>query len=169
MITAPDRGRGARSSAWRFERSALVEVVVAGAVAFACSSSLSILTRGGFGMGDVKLGGMLGFLLGYQVLGALALGVVAGGVWSAGLLLTPPGRALRTAIAYGPFLALGGAVCDPLLEPASACLATASGVRTLVDETGRVVCEHCEVAATHARNGCAACSAERASSRARGC
>lgn len=91
-----------------FERSELVEVAVAGVVAFVVFLLLSVLTRGGLGMGDVKLAAMLGFLLGYKVLGALTIGVVAGGIWSAGLLLTRR-AGLRTAIAYGPFLALGGA------------------------------------------------------------
>lgn len=92
-----------------FERSALVEIVIAGVAAFIAFLVLSILTRGGLGMGDVKLSAMLGFLLGYPVFGALALGVVVGGIWSAGLLLTHR-AGLRTAIAYGPFLALGGMV-----------------------------------------------------------
>ena len=72
--------------------------------------------RGGLGMGDVKLAGMLGFLLGNAVLPALVLGVFAGGVWSAILLGT--GRAgLRSTIAYGQFLALGGAVAILLSTP----------------------------------------------------
>jgi leader peptidase (prepilin peptidase) / N-methyltransferase len=91
-----------------FERSELVEILIAGGIAFAAFLALSILTRGGFGMGDVKLAAMLGFLLGYKVLGALTIGVFAGGIWSAGLLLTHR-AGLRSAIAYGPFLALGGA------------------------------------------------------------
>jgi leader peptidase (prepilin peptidase) / N-methyltransferase len=91
-----------------FERSELVEVAVAGVAAFAGFFLLSIVTRGGLGMGDVKLAAMLGFLLGYKVLGALTVGVFVGGIWSAVLLLTHR-AGLRTAIAYGPFLALGGA------------------------------------------------------------
>ncbi len=99
-----------------FERSALVEIVVAGAVAFIAFLVLSILTRGGVGMGDVKLSAMLGLLLGYPVLGALTLGVVVGGIWSAGLLLSRR-AGLRTAIAYGPFLALGGMVSILFASP----------------------------------------------------
>ncbi|HEX4518271.1 MAG TPA: A24 family peptidase [Gaiellaceae bacterium] len=90
-----------------FERSELVEVIVAGSVTFGAFLLLSILTRGGLGMGDVKLAAMLGFLLGYKVLGALTVGVFVGGIWSAGLLLTHR-AGLRSTIAYGPFLALGG-------------------------------------------------------------
>jgi len=65
--------------------------------------------KGGLGMGDVKLAGMLGFLLGAKVIGALAVGVIAGGLWSTALLLTRR-AGLRSTLAYGPFLCLGGAV-----------------------------------------------------------
>src|SRR5262249_31137886 len=51
-----------------FERSALAEVLVAGAASFAAFFVLALLVRGGFGMGDVKLAAMLGFLLGAAVL-----------------------------------------------------------------------------------------------------
>ena len=67
-------------------------------------------------MGDVKLAGMLGFLLGAKVLGALLFGVVIGGLWSVGLLATRRGG-LRTSIAYGPFLTLGGVVAILFSNP----------------------------------------------------
>ncbi len=69
---------------------------------------------GGFGWGDVKLGALLGAILGaslhtYQFNGVAAIcyGAILGGVVTAALLLT---RSLgwRQAIAYGPFLAAGG-------------------------------------------------------------
>jgi leader peptidase (prepilin peptidase)/N-methyltransferase len=99
-----------------FERSALVEILIAGFVSFAVFFALAALLRGGLGMGDVKLAGMLGFLLGRAVLPALAVGVIAGGIWGGILLAT--GRAdRRTAIAYGPFLALGGALAILFSNP----------------------------------------------------
>jgi len=92
-----------------FERDALREVVLAGVISFVVFWVLALVMRGGLGMGDVKLAGMLGFLLGNAVVVALALGVLAGGVWS--VILLGSGRAgLRSSIAYGQFLALGGAV-----------------------------------------------------------
>jgi leader peptidase (prepilin peptidase)/N-methyltransferase len=92
-----------------FERDALLEVIVAGVVSFAVFWLMALAMRGGLGMGDVKLAGMLGFLLGSAVVPALVLGVFAGGVWAA--ILLGSGRAgLRASIAYGQFLALGGAV-----------------------------------------------------------
>jgi leader peptidase (prepilin peptidase) / N-methyltransferase len=98
------------------ERSALLEVVVAGVAAFTAFYIVALVVRGGFGMGDVKLAAMLGFLLGKAVLPALVLGVVAGGIWSALLLLTRR-AGMRSSIAYGPFLALGGAVAILFSNP----------------------------------------------------
>lgn len=60
-------------------------------------------------MGDVKLAGLLGLVLGRAALPGLFLGVVAGGIASAASLLTHRGERGRT-IAYGPYLCLGGAV-----------------------------------------------------------
>ena len=92
--------------------------MVAGCAAFAVFLAVAILTRGGFGMGDVKLAGMLGFLLGTQVLGALVVGLIAGGVWSVGLLATRR-AGLRSTVAYGPFLALGGVLAILFSNPPS--------------------------------------------------
>jgi leader peptidase (prepilin peptidase)/N-methyltransferase len=91
-----------------FERSALLEVVIAGLVMFLVFLALSLVLRGGLGMGDVKLAGMLGFLLGWKVLPAIFVGAIAGGAAAAVLLTRASGR--RSTMAYGPYLALGGAV-----------------------------------------------------------
>jgi leader peptidase (prepilin peptidase)/N-methyltransferase len=91
-----------------FERGALTEVVVAGVAVFFVFLILALLLRGGFGMGDAKLAGMLGFVLGSAVIPALLIGTVAGGVIGAALLARF--RSRRTTIAYGPYLALGGAI-----------------------------------------------------------
>jgi leader peptidase (prepilin peptidase) / N-methyltransferase len=98
-----------------FERSALVEVVVAGLVIFLVVLALSLVLRGGLGMGDVKLAGMLGFVLGWKVLPALFVGAIAGGIVGAALLARPGGR--RSTMAYGPYLALGGAAAILLTHP----------------------------------------------------
>jgi leader peptidase (prepilin peptidase) / N-methyltransferase len=67
---------------------------------------LALVLRGGLGMGDVKLAGMLGFLLGEKVLPALFIGTIAGGAVGAYLLTRSSAR--RATMAYGPYLALGG-------------------------------------------------------------
>jgi prepilin signal peptidase PulO-like enzyme (type II secretory pathway) len=79
-----------------------------GALLFAITYALAVLSRGGFGGGDVKLAGLMGFLLG-PGLGILALLVafLVGGL--AGLFLLSTGRKGRKdAIPFGPYLALGG-------------------------------------------------------------
>jgi leader peptidase (prepilin peptidase)/N-methyltransferase len=99
-----------------FERSALTEVLVAGAAAFAVFYILAILFHGGLGMGDVKLAGLLGCLLGAAVLPGLLIGVLAGGVGPLILVLRSR-TALRRHIAYGPYLAFGGAVAILAFNP----------------------------------------------------
>jgi leader peptidase (prepilin peptidase) / N-methyltransferase len=99
-----------------FERSALLEVVIAGGAAFGVFLGVAVVTRGGFGMGDVKLAGMLGLLLGSQVIGALVVGIFAGGVYAACLLATRRAK-LRSSLAYGPFLVLGGVVAILFSNP----------------------------------------------------
>lgn len=89
--------------------SALLETVVAGAVAFAVFLVLAVIFRGGLGMGDVKLAGLLGLLLGRAATSALLVGCVAGGV-AAILLVVTGGAGRKSTFAYGPYLALGGAI-----------------------------------------------------------
>ena len=69
-----------------------------------------LVSRGGMGGGDLKLGAMLGAFLGWQaLLVALFVAVMLGGISAVALLLS--GRlARKDAIPFGPFLALGGAV-----------------------------------------------------------
>jgi leader peptidase (prepilin peptidase)/N-methyltransferase len=64
----------------------------------------------GMGMGDVKLAALLGAVLGTSVVAALFVGVLAGGLFAAGVLVREGRAARRKAIAYGPFLAFGGIV-----------------------------------------------------------
>jgi leader peptidase (prepilin peptidase)/N-methyltransferase len=69
-----------------------------------------VLSRGGMGGGDLKLGAMLGAFLGWQaLLVALFVAVMLGGM-SAVALLASGRLARKDAIPFGPFLAIGGAV-----------------------------------------------------------
>jgi len=99
-----------------FERDALAEVVIAGLVIFLVFFALSLFLRGGLGMGDVKLAGMLGFLLGWNVLTALFIGAIAGGV-AAAFVLSRGADGRRSTMAYGPYLALGGALTILFAHP----------------------------------------------------
>ncbi len=71
----------------------------------------AIISRGGLGMGDVKLGVVLGLFLSKYVFVALVVGLLASGLFSLAVLASrgfSEGR--RTKIALGPFLAFGGVV-----------------------------------------------------------
>ncbi len=70
---------------------------------------LALIYPGGMGMGDVKMGGMLGAFLGPYAALAVFLGALAGAV--AGGLLMATGRIpRRTALPFGVFMSFGGLV-----------------------------------------------------------
>src|SRR5262245_7988054 len=99
-----------------FERDVLLECLTAGVIAFGVFLILAVVVRGGLGMGDVKLAGLIGLLLGKQAALALIIGTVAGGLAAAAMLLTS--RAGRsTTYAYGPYLAFGAAITILLRQP----------------------------------------------------
>jgi len=92
-----------------FAAGTLPEALIAGAAGFVGFLLLVMVTRGGFGMGDVKLTALLGLLLGAALVPSLLVGVVAGGVASAIVVaLRAGGR--RQTIAYGPYLCFGAAL-----------------------------------------------------------
>jgi leader peptidase (prepilin peptidase)/N-methyltransferase len=90
---------------------AVPQQLIAGAAAGGFLLLAALARPGGMGMGDVKLAGMLGLFLGREVAVALLVALVAGTL--VGLVVmrrrgVAEGR--RTAIPFGPFLALGGVV-----------------------------------------------------------
>ena len=62
----------------------------------------------GMGMGDVKLAALLGAALGKAVAAAILLGLVSAAVVGLFLVVREGLSARKKAIAFGPFLALGG-------------------------------------------------------------
>jgi leader peptidase (prepilin peptidase)/N-methyltransferase len=65
----------------------------------------------GMGMGDVKLAAVLGLYLGASVLPALAVALLAGTLVGVAIIARKGAKAGRkTAVPFGPFLALGGIV-----------------------------------------------------------
>jgi leader peptidase (prepilin peptidase) / N-methyltransferase len=70
----------------------------------------SIASRGGLGMGDVKLALMLGAFLGRGVAVALIGGLLAAALPSIVLLLVHGRGGRKMTLALGPYLALGGVV-----------------------------------------------------------
>jgi leader peptidase (prepilin peptidase)/N-methyltransferase len=97
--------------------------LLAGVATGAFLMFFALASRGGLGMGDAKLGIVLGLFLGKYVLLAMLVGLCASAVFSIGVLAVRGFKAGRkTAIPLGPFLALGGVVA--LLAGPSLHLAT---------------------------------------------
>jgi leader peptidase (prepilin peptidase) / N-methyltransferase len=89
----------------------LPEQLVAGAAAGAFFLAAALARPGGMGMGDVKLAAVLGLFLGRAVAPALLVALVVGTL--AGVVVMARkgvGDGRRTALPFGPFLALGGVV-----------------------------------------------------------
>ncbi|MDE3134639.1 MAG: prepilin peptidase [Acidobacteriota bacterium] len=85
--------------------------LVAGVATGAFLTVFAVLSRGGLGMGDAKLGVVLGLYLSRYVITALVVGLVASAIFSIGVLAVRGVKSGRkTAIPLGPFLALGGVV-----------------------------------------------------------
>src|SRR5437868_5996865 len=83
----------------------------AGAAGAAFLLIFAIAYPRGMGMGDVKLAAVLGLFLGREVGVALLVGVMAGTIVGAAVMArlgVAEGR--KTAVPFGPFLALGGVV-----------------------------------------------------------
>jgi leader peptidase (prepilin peptidase)/N-methyltransferase len=64
----------------------------------------------GMGMGDVKLAAVMGLFLGRSVAPALLVAFAAGAIYGVALMLRHGAAARKSAIPFGPFLALGGVV-----------------------------------------------------------
>jgi leader peptidase (prepilin peptidase) / N-methyltransferase len=76
---------------------------------------------GGMGMGDVKLAGVLGLFLGRDVAPAMLIALLAGTVVGAAVIARKgAAQGRKTAVPFGPFLALGAVVAvfagDPLVN-----------------------------------------------------
>lgn len=71
--------------------------------------ALAIAYPGGMGMGDVKMGGMLGTFLGPYAAVAVFLGAFLGAI-TGGLLITAGKMPGRHALPFGVFMAVGGIV-----------------------------------------------------------
>jgi len=87
------------------------EQLIAGAAAFGFFFIAAWLYRRGMGMGDVKLAGVMGLCLGRAVAPAILIALVAG-VVVGGIIIARVGasQGRKTAVPFGPFLALGGVI-----------------------------------------------------------
>jgi len=84
----------------------LLGIALGGGVFFV----IILVSRGGMGGGDMKLGAMMGAFLGWKLaLLAILLGVFAGGAVAV-VLLSTGSRGRKDPVPFGPFLALGAVV-----------------------------------------------------------
>jgi len=84
--------------------------LLGGALGFALLLLVALACRGGMGAGDVKLAGLIGLITGFpQVVVALVIGVLTGGLVALALLLTRV-KSRKSYIPYAPFLVIGGMV-----------------------------------------------------------
>lgn len=104
--------------------------LIAGAAAGGFLLAAALAYPGGMGMGDVKLAGVMGLFLGAAIAPALLIAMLTGVVGGAALAARGRARAERadaakqdtqrlgkTAVPFGPFLALGGIVAAFLGQP----------------------------------------------------
>ncbi|HEV3321185.1 MAG TPA: prepilin peptidase [Solirubrobacteraceae bacterium] len=85
--------------------------LIAGAAAGGFLLAAALAYPGGMGMGDVKLAGVMGLFLGAAVAPAILVALVSGVVVGAVIVARKGARQGRkTAVPFGPFLALGGIV-----------------------------------------------------------
>ncbi len=87
------------------------EQLIAGMAAGGFLLAFALVYPRGMGMGDVKLAAVLGLYLGRAVAPAIFAGVLAGAVFGA-MVMARLGvaRGRKTAVPFGPFLALGGLI-----------------------------------------------------------
>lgn len=87
-----------------------LELLVAALAAAVIMYVAAIVSRGGLGMGDVKLSLMLGAFLGRGIGVALIGGLIAACVPSIGIMLLHGRSGRKMTLALGPYLALGGVI-----------------------------------------------------------
>jgi leader peptidase (prepilin peptidase)/N-methyltransferase len=93
------------------DSSFLVEALIAGAGGFLFFFLAALFYPRGMGMGDVKLAGVMGLYLGRAVAPAIFIALIAGVLVGAAIIArkgAAEGR--KTAVPFGPFLALGALV-----------------------------------------------------------
>ncbi|ATW23992.1 prepilin peptidase [Candidatus Formimonas warabiya] len=89
----------------RFSDS-LLGLIVGGGILF----TLALVSRGGMGGGDIKLGGLIGFFLGWRfILLSLFLAALLASIIGLALMLVKK-KSRKDPIPFGPFLSLGAII-----------------------------------------------------------
>jgi leader peptidase (prepilin peptidase)/N-methyltransferase len=94
------------------EPSFVPEQLIAGAAATLFFLLPALIAKKGMGMGDVKLAGVMGLYLGAAVAPAIMIALITGTVVGIGVIArSGVAKGRKTAVPFGPFLALGAVVC----------------------------------------------------------
>ncbi len=88
----------------------LPERAVAAAAAGGLLFAAALVYPRGMGLGDVKLAATMGLFLGRNVAPAILVALLAGSLVGLAMIARDGAAARKTAIPFGPFLALGGVV-----------------------------------------------------------
>jgi len=105
VVTYPAAG-GALLAAALMPHGDVAEALIGGAVGGGLMLGVALLSRGGLGLGDVKLAGFAGLALGGPlILPALLITALAGGVAAAGLAVRV--RRRNHPMPYAPFISAG--------------------------------------------------------------
>lgn len=111
LVSTPLWSVDAREPLWSVGNApfgALLDAIVAGSAGLGVFLVLVLASRGGMGLGDVKLAGVVGIWVGLRGLAvALFVTAVSGGVVAL-LLLAMRVKGRKDRIPFAPFLALGG-------------------------------------------------------------
>jgi leader peptidase (prepilin peptidase) / N-methyltransferase len=108
-IVVPAAGFGVAAAAL-IEPGHLPELLLAGGAAFGGLLVAALAYPSGMGMGDVKLGGVMGLYLGVSVVPALLAAFLAGTLVGLGIVAREGIQARKSGVPFAPFLALGGLV-----------------------------------------------------------
>ncbi|HEY7257524.1 MAG TPA: prepilin peptidase [Gaiellales bacterium] len=90
--------------------ASLPERAIAAAAAGGGLLLIAVAYPRGMGMGDVKLAAVMGLYLGAAVAPAILIAVLVGTCVGLGVMLRPGSAGRKTAVPFGPFLALGGVI-----------------------------------------------------------
>jgi leader peptidase (prepilin peptidase)/N-methyltransferase len=120
VITGP-ASVGAVAIVLATDSDSIVEHLIAAAAAGGFFLLAALAYPRGMGMGDVKMAGMMGLFLGRDVGPALLIALLAGSLIGAAIIARKGSKEGRkTAVPFGPFLALGALaglfVGDPIVD-----------------------------------------------------
>lgn len=99
---------------WGWPETSVVDIFLGGGVGIAFAAGLLLFSlpfgSGAFGMGDVKLIVLMGFVLGFPaIIVAVFVGTIAAGLAAAVLIVTRI-KGMRDYMPHGPFLAFGAVI-----------------------------------------------------------